>query len=302
MWRRALGTTLGLGVRSIDRLEAGLGDLRRTAAFVRGRVLFEPRPTDVYVATYPRSGTTWMQFMLHLLVRGLEGPQAELAHIDEVCPWFERSLATGRLQPEDLQPLPSPRIFKTHLPRRWLPQGARPGGAGRFVVIVRDPADVALSYYRLYQAYLGFTGSLDEFLERFAQGRVQYGSWWTHVRDWERHGGDDDVLLVRYEALRADPLAELRRVAAFAGLPTEEARLSAAVEGASLPRMKAMEERFDHATSLLLERGVSPRRFIGTGEVGGGARALTAQQRARLEGAAGQGPGRYDRWLPAFLH
>ena len=44
--------------------------------------------------------------------------------------------------------LPSPRIFKTHLPRRWLP------ATGRFVGLVRDPADVALSYFRLIASTL----------------------------------------------------------------------------------------------------------------------------------------------------
>lgn len=296
MWRRALGTTLGVAVASIDGLEAGLGDLRRTTAFLRGRLLFEPRPDDVYVATYPRSGTTWMQLMLHLLARPpAEGGEVEFAHIDEVCPWFERSLATGRLRPEDLQRLPSPRIFKTHLPRQWLP------ARGRFVVIVRDPADVLVSYHALYRAYLGYTGTLDEFVGRFVDGDVQYGSYWTHVRGWQRHAGQGDVLVVRYEALRADPTAELRRVARFAGLPDDDASIAAAVEGASLPRMKAMEERFDHATSLLLERGVTPRSFIGKGQVGRGARALTEQQRARLQAGEGR-RGRWDRWLPAFLH
>lgn len=292
MWRRALGTTLGLGVASIERLEAGLGDLRRTAAFVGGRLRFEPRPDDVYVATYPRSGTTWMQFLLHQLAR----PGVEFGHINDVCPWFERSLAVGSITPEALAELPSPRIFKTHLLRQWLPP------VGRFVVIVRDPADVAMSYYALHRAYLGFDGSLDEFLARFVAGRVQYGSWWNHVRGWQQHAAEQSVHVLRYEALRADPTAELRRVAVFAGLPHDDASIAAAVEGASLSRMKALEERFDHATSLLLERGVRPRSFIGRGQAGG--QALTAEQRARLE-AAGQRTSGWPstaRWLPAFLH
>jgi hypothetical protein len=199
----------------------------------------------------------------------------------------------GSVEPEGLARLPSPRIFKTHLLRQWLPR------EGRFVVVVRDPTDVAVSYYELYRAYLGFGGSLDEFLERFVAGRVQYGSWWAHVRGWERHAGPS-VMLVRYEALRADPAGELRRVAAFAGLPCDAERIARAVEGASLARMKAIEERFDHATSLLLERGVHPRSFIGRGE--GACGALTVEQRARIE-AAGQRPRERERaWLPAFLH
>jgi hypothetical protein len=289
MWRRALGTALGLGVAAIDRLDAGLGDLRRTAAFARGMALWQPRPDDVFVATYPRSGTTWMQLLLHRLVR----PEVEFRHINDACPWVERSLAVGSITPEALAQLPSPRIFKTHLLRQWLPR------EGRFVVLVRDPADVAVSYHALYRAYLGFHGSLDEFLERFAAGRVQYGSWWAHVRSWERHAGPN-VTFVRYEALRADPARELRRVAERTGLPSDAERIAAAVEGASLSRMKAMEERFDHATSLLLERGVRPRSFIGRGQ--GSTDALTAEQRARIE-AAGLWPRERERaWLPAFLH
>jgi hypothetical protein len=252
--------------------------------------LWQPRPDDVFVATYPRSGTTWMQFLLHLLVR----PEVEFRHINDACPWVERSLAIGSVEPRALARLPSPRIFKTHLLRQWLP------AQGRFVVIVRDPADVAVSYYELYRAYLGFGGSLDEFLERFVAGRVQYGSWWAHVRSWERHAGDHDVLLLRYEALRADPAEQLRRVAAFAGLPDDPARIAAAVEGASLSRMKALEERFDHATSLLLERGVRPRSFIGRGQ--GSEGALSPEQRAQID-AGGRGAGAGARpWLPAFLH
>ena len=294
MWRDAVGTALSWGVGSLDRWEGRLADLRRTTAFARGRLLFRPRPDDVYVATYPRSGTTWMQFMLHLLVRG---PDVEFEHINDVCPWFERSLAVGSMTPEQLEQLPSPRIFKTHMPRSWLPS------VGSFVAIVRDPADVALSYYRLYRSYLGFRGSLDDFLVRFEQGRVQYGSYWTHVRQWQKHANSAGVVVLRYEQLREDPAGQLRRVATMAGLPHDDPRIAAAVEGASLPRMKALEARFDHATSLLLERGVTPRTFIGHGVVGAGAQRLSEAQRARIEAAAGRAPREHAPWhLPSFLH
>lgn len=292
MWRNLLGTTLGVGITSIDRIEATLGDVRRTAAFARGRVMFRPRASDLYVATYPRSGTTWMQFMLHLLLRG---PSTDFVHINEVCPWFERSLSTGSWSAEGFERLASPRIFKTHLLRRWLPP------QGKFIYIERDPVDVASSYYDLYRSYLGYRGSLGEFVERFLAGDVQYGSWWAHVGHWRAHAGDSDVLLLRYEDLRADPAVQLRTVVDFADLRASDAAVNAAVEGASLPRMKAIEDRFDHATSLLLERGVMPRRFIGRGEVGGGGRTLSAEDRARLQDG-GNRPTRREPWLPAFLH
>ncbi len=294
MWRRAAGAALGLGVASIDRLVAGLGDIRRTTAFVRGRVLFSPRSDDVYVATYPRSGTTWMQFMLHLWARG---PTVEFRHINDVCPWFERSLAIGSVEPHQLEQLPSPRIFKTHLPPDWLPT------TGRFVAIVRDPADVALSYFRLYRSYLGFDGSLDQFLRRFERGQVQYGSYWTHVDRWRQRAQRPGALLLRYEDLRAEPAEQLRRVAELLGWPDERARIEAVVEGASLERMKQLESRFDHATALLMERGVQSRHFIGAGIVGGGGQQLSAEQRARLEGAGDHSGRRHRVWrLPAFLH
>jgi len=285
---------LGWGVASIDRMEATLGDVRRTAAFLRGHVLFRPRPDDLYVATYPRSGTTWMQFMLHRLVR----PEVEFRHINDVCPWFERSLAVGSVEPEQLERLPSPRIFKTHLPRAWLP------AQGRFVVVVRDPADVALSYHRLYRDYLGFDGSFDAFLARFERGAVQYGSYWTHVGQWQRAAERErGVVVLRYEQLRRDPAGELRRVAEMAGLSTDPERIAAAVEGASLSRMKALEAKFDHATALLRERGVRAEQFIGQGRVGSGAQTLSDAQRARIDAAGRRGIGRHVPWrLPAFLH
>src|SRR5580704_1087962 len=70
-----------------------------------GRLAFVPRPDDVYLASYARSGTTWLQMIVYQLTTN---GNMDFAHITQPIPYFERALAQGR----DLNRLPSPRIFK----------------------------------------------------------------------------------------------------------------------------------------------------------------------------------------------
>lgn len=271
--------------RSLDGTAERLQDVARAARFTRGRLTFVPRATDVWVATYPRSGTTWMVYLLHRL----RGGDAAFEHIDDVSPWFERGLAIGTWTAEALDALASPRIFKTHLLPRWVPEPAR------VVYVERDGLDVAASYHALYRDYLGFSAGFDAFFERFVAGDVQYGAWATHRERWRASGRVD--AWVRYEALRDDPASELSRVADAIGLPTDATAVANACASASLPRMRAQQEKFDHATALLRERGVARGSFIRDGR--GGGTELRAEHRARLSEAMGRELP--DAPLAAFL-
>ena len=272
-----------------------LGDMRRTLSFLRGRLAFRPREDDVYVVSYPRSGTTWMQLLLHRLA-GRD--DLDFTHISEVSPWFERSLAIGTMDAADFERFSSPRIMKSHLPYGWLPR------AGRVVYVWRDGRDVAVSYFHFYCSHLGYGDDFGAFFERFLRGDLQYRSWFDHVAGWMAHGSDPEVLVIRYEELHENPAQVLRRVAAHVGMTVSEERLARVIAETSFEAMKGQESKFDHATALLLERRRAPHGFLRRGLTGEGAVTLQEGHRAAFDErlrAAAQRPAREVR-LPAFLH
>lgn len=280
----------------LEGLDRGLGDALRTTRFLRGKLAFDARADDVYVVTYPRSGTTWVQFVLHLL-RGHQSP-LDFEHLSQVSPWWERSLALGSRRAEDFAGFDAPRIFKSHLPRRWLPK------KGRFVYVVRDGLDVAVSFYELYRSHLGFGGSFESFFERFLDGELQYGSWFKHVEGWRRFVDDPHVMVIRYEELRGDLEGTAGRITEFLGWPRSSEAIREACAQASFSAMKAHEEKFDPITETLLDQGLHRGRFLRSGRSGEGARTVTTEMRSRFE-ARRSTSRRYadvEARLPDFLH
>ena len=285
---RALGAVTS-GLESAVR---NLENARRVTNFLRGRMELEVRPSDVFISSYPRSGTTLTQWILYLLAYE-ERPDPE--HLTRVSPWFERSLAIGELTAEDLAGFESPRVFKSHLPREWLPNGAR------YIYVERDVEDVLVSYFHFYRDYLGFEGTLDDFYTRFSKGRVQYGSWYEHVAGWRAHADDPSVMILRYDELLDDRKAAIERIVEFLDWDRDERWVDRAVSESSFDAMKRREAVFDHATALLLERGVSPRSFLRAGKSGGGAAELSEAQAQELRARSPKERRLAIRGLAAFL-
>lgn len=292
---RGLGRALRGAAAGLERGRAHLTDAARVARFVDGALRFEPREDDVYVATYPRSGTTWMQFILYLL---RSERAVDFEHISLVSPWYERTLAHGTRRIEDFAAMPSTRVFKTHLPPQWLPE------TGRVIYIERDGRDVAVSYFHLYRTHLGFEGTFHDFFERFMAGRVQYGSWFKHVKAWRNEAKSPRVLSLRYESMLADPRASIESVADFLGWPVAPSAWPDILHKASRGFMKAHEARFDPITETLIDQGLSPGNFIRDAKRGAGEAALNDAEQSAFTRRA-EGDDRFQRVeldLPAFLH
>jgi hypothetical protein len=230
---------------------------------------FASRPDDVFIASYPRSGTTWLQMIVWQLSTAGTGT---FEHISEVIPFFEYELQRGRTFEE----LPSPRVFKTHLPFRRV--GSRPG---RYIYIARDGRDVMLSYFRYYVRYIDSAESFESFFDKFMAGRVLYGSWFSHVADWNAHAGDRHVCCLRYEELVETFDACLERLSSFCGWPLSTDRRRAIEDACSLASMKQAEHKF----APIEDRG-GAHGFLRTGASGEWRNVLTPAQQEAFEHAA----------------
>jgi len=270
--RRVLAGLLGGGAGLLDGLIRALIAARSTLLYLKLRHAdFRPRPDDIFIATYPRSGTTWMQMILYqMTTRG----EMDFQHISEVCPWFERNIVAGR----DLEALPSPRVFKTHLRHYLLPK--RPC---RHIYVARNGKDVAVSLFHFYRSHFGFGGEFADFFEMFMAGRVEGGSWFDHVKGWRSHQDDPQVLFLYYSDLKSDLEGSIRQIAAFCDLTIPQEQMPRILERCSFDFMKRHEAQFDHTNEILWESQVQESTFLRRGQSGEGVKRLTAQENDRFD-------------------
>lgn len=227
------------------------------------------RPDDVLISTFPKSGTTLLQMMVHQL-RGDGG--MDIPHINAVVPWLDPEVTAGNYV--FLDALPSPRVFKTHLRRELLPHDIK------YIYCVRDVREVFVSARHHQSMMMGRRLPRQLFARHFGKSRVQSGTWFEHLESWWPHRHDANVLFLTYEGMIADLEGTIRRVAAFCGLPLDEAAMPRILERCGFEFMKQHTLKFDprlHQT----ERNLST--FIRKGKAGLWRQELPAADCEKLE-------------------
>lgn len=241
----------------------------RNEADVVFETAFNYRSKDVVLASYPKSGSTWLRFMLAALIS--EDPQqVDFLNVQIRVPELSNTAAHHGV---DFDALPDPRLFRSHAPYNpCFP---------RVVYLLRDPRDVFVSYYHHQRKFAQYTGSLTDYL-RSHRGRY---NWASHVAGWLDHADDPDrFLIVRYEMLRADPIAELTRVVRYIGLDADEMRIRTAVEISSFENMRRLE---DHKGLGYVAGGDPTQRFVRRGKANGWRDELNAENQALVEAMCG---------------
>jgi hypothetical protein len=190
-------------------------------------------PTDVFIVTPPKCGTTWMQQIVHgLRTRG----SMDFDEISSVVPWIELALDMGIdiYAPQAARP----HAFKTHATLAESPKG------GRYIVILRDPKDALWSHYKFFEGFFFEKGSID--IQTFAREYFFVRkSIIKHIHAlWDRRM-DKDVLPLCFEDMKSDLPNTVERVANFIGIPLDEELREIVIRQSDIKFMLAHNNQFD---------------------------------------------------------
>jgi hypothetical protein len=251
----------------------------------------EVRRNIVWIASYPKSGNTWVRFLLCNLLFGEVHSAAVL----------------NRLVPDihepgtELDPGAPGILVKTHFMRGPnLPLLERTSAA---IYVVRDPADVLASNFHYQRRRVGggepTTVALTQYFETFMQHRGEprwrelgMGSWDENVQSWLGEPHAFPVQCIRYEDLASDPRRVCGMLAELLRPQSSAEEVERAVANSSFQRLREIEaaDIRERRTGIFYKPYLQPSidaglRFMREGTAGGGAAALTAEQRARMRTA-----------------
>ena len=262
----------GLMPRIMRHMAHSTGVLLGRAAPGRGMTVF---PDDVFLVSYMKSGNTWLRFLVGNLTHPSE--PVTFANVETLVP------SVYGLPDRVLRRIPRPRYLKSHEPFH--------AEYGRVIYIVRDPRDVAVSYYyhvvkaRLLPRDCG----IDEFVPQFLTDwpGFYHAPWPEHVIGWlamrpSRRG----FLLLRYEDLLQDTMRELHKVARFLQIGSSEDQLARAIELSTAENMRSSEKR-DSKRWSTTRRTRSDVPFVRAARSGQWAQALSMESVAKIEAAWG---------------
>jgi hypothetical protein len=194
---------------------------------------YKPDPTDVFIVTPPKCGTTWMQQIVHgLRTRG----SMDFEEISCVVPWINvaHDLGIDINAPQ----VAYPKAFKSHLPLDQNPQG------GKYIVVLRNPQDALISHYYFFEGFFFEKGSID--IETFAKEYyIPRRAIFQHIMALWGRRNDQNVLPLCYENMKLDLPRTVERVAEFIGIALDAELLEIVTRQADIKFMQAHENQFE---------------------------------------------------------
>ncbi len=233
--------------------------------FEQYKMIFGERDDDIYIVTYPKSGTTVMQMILyHLTTDG----KMDFKHIYDVSPWI-RNASFKKQAPVNL---PSPRIIKSHDFHKEFPKDTK----GKFIHVYRNGMDTAVSLYHQNKNYNKSDLNFDDFIKTFFKTKA----WFKHTKGWLANKKKLPVLYVRYEDLLKNKPNEIDRIINFCNLKPDKEAIDRAIEYSSFENMKKHEEKFGDQPQ---EKKRVYNQFIRKGKTGEGKDYFNQEQKDRFE-------------------
>ncbi len=200
---------------------------------------------DIFVVGYPKSGNTWVQYLIAGVVFGVDTRFSPDSLIQDLVPdvnfkqFYKRYL--------------SRMFFKTHdLPKP---------NYRKVIYLIRDGRDVMVSYFH----HLTAIGGSRDFLKLVSTGEGLFPCrWHEHVDSWIANPYGAQMLTISYESLKEDAVTQLQKICEFTSLERERSFLARVARNSNFESMRNNEEKFGWSNPIWPR----DKRFVRRGEVG----------------------------------
>ncbi len=257
---------------------------------------FKFRNDDIIIATYAKSGTTWMQQIVsQLIFAGEEG-----CDVAEASPWLDLRIPPAEVKLAALEAQSHRRFVKTHLPVDAFVFNPDV----KHIYIGRDGRDVMWSMHNHHMNMtpemidmLNTTGTFDGpllapptddprqyFREWLDDKGFPVWSFWENVRSWWEIRNLPNVMLVHFSDLKKDMSGEITRIAKFLDIPVDEEKWQAILSHCSFEYMKTHAEKVVPLGGAPWKGGA--KTFINKGSNGRWRDILPADESARYDARA----------------
>lgn len=192
---------------------------------------FTSKPTDVFVSTYPKSGTTWVIAMIdqikkcsdtdYVIQKGIVSgfqrgsvPWIEALALESNPEGWAKSLAC-------FEEMADPRVFKTHSCLNMIPCVKDP----KLIQVIRNPLDTFVSAWHHSCSKGKYQGSFDRFFERVVlNGLFQNGCWFEYHAEILKYMqcNESNVMILLYENMKSDDgKLAIEKISKFLGFDCE---------------------------------------------------------------------------------
>ena len=257
----------------------------------------------LWVASYPKSGNTWLRAFLSNYIANMETP-VSLSDLNKFCEGDMASRPYETLIGAEAATAPFEEIYslrekahqlisKSHAGQMILVKThvtlgqvsgmltITPSVTWGAVYVVRNPLDVVVSYASHYgisvdQAIASSLRTDHAILRKPGLIDQIVGNWSQHVTGWTQTAGLKRLVL-RYEDMLRDPESAFKSLVTFGALPYNRKRLKRAIRFSSFKTLRQQESNIG-----FVEASSHGQKFFRSGTVGDWRHALTEENIAQI--------------------
>jgi hypothetical protein len=193
---------------------------------------YTPYPDDICIVSYPKSGNTWVRFLLANYIQDNE--EVGFTNIEQLVPDIYQSSNMVLMNAK------RPRILKSH--EVFDPKYRK------IIYIYRDPRDVIISYYyfsikigKIKESY-----PIEEFFNQcVANGISNFGTWYDNVNSWLA-ADHKDIVYISYESLLSSTADEMKKIIDHIGYTVDDRRIEECIKRSSFDNMSKLEKVQSH--------------------------------------------------------